>query len=139
MEVVEQGKSPSEVARVLGVTPAAVGQWRKTFQAQGAAGLQAKPRRRAGKLTAAQQQQLLKLLEQGPQHAGFAQPLWTGPLVQALIRKTFGVNYHVDHVGRLLHALGYSPQLPRTQARQRDEAAVQRWRRNTWPRKKRGA
>jgi transposase len=51
---------------------------------------------------------------------------------------TFGVKYHPTHVGRLLKALRWSPQKPMRRARQRDEAAVARWRDETWPAIKRG-
>jgi hypothetical protein len=41
---------------------------------------------------------------------------------------------------RILHDLGFSPQKPRRVAREQDAAAVERWRKQAWPRikKKRG-
>jgi transposase len=53
--------------------------------------------------------------------------------VAELVQRRFGVEYHVDHVGRLLHDLGWSPQLPARHAVERDEAAIQRWVHETWP------
>ena len=70
----------------------------------------------------------------GAQAAGFATDLWTCPRVTELIEKQFGVRYHVDHVGRLLHALGWSPQRPERRAAERDEAAIQNWIKSDWPR-----
>ena len=58
--------------------------------------------------------------------------------VRQVIHREFGVTYHVDHVGRLLHALGFTPQKPRRKARERDEAAIEHWRREDWPRIKKG-
>ena len=44
--------------------------------------------------------------------------------------------YRVDHIGRLLRSLGWSPQKPERRVRERDEKAVQRWVRYDWPRLK---
>jgi transposase len=41
--------------------------------------------------------------------------------------------YHPAHVGRLLKAMRWSPQKPARRARQRNEAAIARWREETWP------
>lgn len=70
----------------------------------------------------------------GAQAAGFPTDLWTCPRVPTLIRREFGVRYHVDHVRRLLRALGWTPQKPKQQAREPDEAAIRRWVRVEWPR-----
>ena len=57
-----------------------------------------------------------------------------------VVRKKFGVSYHRDHVRRILHDLGFSPQKPRRVAREQDAEAVEQWRKEDWPRikKKRG-
>jgi hypothetical protein len=55
--------------------------------------------------------------------------------VADLIRREFGVRYHVDHIGRVLRTLGWSPQKPERRARERDEAAIQRWVKVDWPQK----
>jgi transposase len=59
--------------------------------------------------------------------------LWTCPRVTHLIRKEFNVTYHVDHIGRLLHSLGWSPQKPERRAIERDEKSIRNWVRYTWP------
>src|SRR3990172_534694 len=43
------------------------------------------------------------------------------------------VRYHVDHIGRLLHWLGWSPQKPARRAIERDEEGIRRWIKQTWP------
>lgn len=48
--------------------------------------------------------------------------------------REFGVEYHRDHVGRVLHALGFTQQKPQRRARQRDEAAIEHWRTHDWER-----
>jgi len=45
-------------------------------------------------------------LLRGTRAAGYTTDLWTCPRVGHVIRKTFGIRYHVDHIGRSLHALG---------------------------------
>jgi transposase len=60
--------------------------------------------------------------------------LWTCPRVAQVIRREFGVRYHVDHIGRLLRSLGFTPQKPERRARERDESAIQRWVKQDWPR-----
>jgi transposase len=79
---------------------------------------------------------LLAALKQGTRYWGYAQDGWTSPLVRELIEAMFGVEYHVDYVGTLLHDLGWSPQKPEQRARERNERAIARWRRETWPRLK---
>jgi transposase len=44
-----------------------------------------------------------------------------------------GARYHKGHVSRLQKALGWTPQVPFTQAIQRDEEAIERWQRDLWP------
>jgi transposase len=56
--------------------------------------------------------------------------------VSELIERRFGVCYHVDHIGRLLHDLGWSPQKPARRAIERDEQAIRRWVHEDWPRVK---
>ena len=53
-----------------------------------------------------------------------------------MIRDRFGVDYHVEHLGRLMHALGWSPQKPSRRAMERDEDAIATWIKNGWPRVK---
>jgi putative transposase len=51
-----------------------------------------------------------------------------------LIFSLFGIRYHVDHIGRLLHSLGWSPQRPQRRAVERNEREIQRWVKEEWPR-----
>jgi transposase len=78
------------------------------------------------------------LLHRGPPAYGFRAELWTRSRVAAVIRLEFGVCYHPRHAGRLLDAIRWSPQKPARRARQRNEAAVVRWRDDIWPAIKRG-
>jgi transposase len=53
--------------------------------------------------------------------------------VAAVIARTFGVTYHPAHVWKILRGEGWSCQKPERRARERDEAAIQRWRAERWP------
>jgi transposase len=91
---------------------------------------------RPPKLAPRQRQRLVRLLLQGSLAHGYRTDLWTTTRVAEVIERHFGIRYHPDHVGRLLHALGWTPQKPERRARQRDEAAIARWKRVDWPRVK---
>jgi transposase len=91
-----------------------VRRWKHDLRKGGKAALKAvAPSGRPPKLSHAERQRLERQLLKGAQAAGFATDLWTCPRVAEHIERTFGVRYHVDHVGRLLHAMNWSPQKPR--------------------------
>jgi len=137
LALLKEGLLPSEVARRVGVERRSVRRWKAAARKRGEAAVRAKPAPgRPSKLTARHKRRLETLLLKGAQAAGFETDLWTCPRVVDLVEKRFGVRYHVDHVGRLLHELGWSPQMPARRAVERDEAAIRRWARETWPRVK---
>ena len=131
----------AETAGLLEVSMSSVKRWKKAFQQGGDAALEIKrPPGARSRLTSAERDRLRQIVIAGPLAAGFANDLWTCRRVADVIEREFGVVYHADHVGRILHELGFSPQKPQCRARERDEAAIERWRREDWPRiKKRGA
>ena len=131
------GLLPSEVARRVGVDRRSVRRWKAAARRKGEAGVRARPAPgRPPKLLAKHKRRLEALLLKGAQAAGFDTNLWTCPRVAEVVERRFGVHYHVDHVGRLLHELGWSAQLPARRAVERDEAAIRRWVHETWPRLK---
>lgn len=136
-EYFQERKPLQEIARLFGVDLSSVKRWQRAWKAGGVDALAAKPHPpRATKLSEKQKQQLIETLVAGPLAAGFRTNLWTCGRVAALVRRRFRVSYHPDHLGRILHDLGFSPQLPRQVAREQDPEAVARWRREDWPRLK---
>ena len=131
----------AEIARCVDASVSSVRRWKQAWKTGGTAALAAKPHPGPpSKLSLDQQERLCDLLVEGARAAGYDNDLWTCRRVTALIEQHFGVSYHFNHVGRLLHALGFSPQQPLRRARERDEEAIERWRREDWPRiKKRDA
>ncbi len=130
-----RGKGTNEVARLLGVTSSCVSKWKKMLRKRGPDGLRAKPLPgRKARLNAAQKRRLVAAIKRGAVAAGYDSDLWTCRRVRDLIGRTFGVWYDLNHVGRILHALGFSVQKPEARARERDEKAIERWRERDWPR-----
>jgi transposase len=89
---------------------------------------------RPPKLSASERRRLAALLLRGAQAHGYATDLWTTTRVARVILREFRVRYHRAHVGRLLHALGWSVQKPERRALERNEERIEHWKRNTWPR-----
>ncbi len=133
-ELKQQGWKQCQIAEALGVTRGAVSQWLKKARQGGVEALHARlapgptPR-----LTPEQKGRLPELLRLGAEAYGFRGDVWTSSRVAEIIRREFGVTYHPDHVGRILHGLGWSVQKPERRAGQRDEAAIARWTRERWP------
>ena len=133
----QHGESLSSIARQLGVSRQAVFVWAQRWRQRGETGFDRPPRPgRPTKLARARLAQLPRLLAQGAEAYGFSSPIWTTQRVADLIGRRFGVRYDRDHVCRLLHRFGWSWQKPARRARERDEAAIQRWVQHTWPRLK---
>jgi transposase len=134
-----KGWSQRRIAEALGVSEAAVSQWLKRAPEGGPEALRHRPPPGAPRrLSAEQLAQLPALLQRGAEAYGFRGQVWTRARIAALMQREFGVSYHPRHVGRLCHAIRWSPQTPARRARQRDEAAITRWREETWPALKRG-
>ena len=135
--LLEEGMKPIRVAEVLGVSPAAVTRWRQAWRKGGEKALAAKPHP-GGKrrMTPAQLRRLAKLLLKGPRRHGYGTELWTLARMAEVIAVHFGVQYHPGHVWKILRSMGWSCQKPERRARQRDEQAIARWRRDHWPRMK---
>lgn len=141
VDLLRDGKSNTEVARLIGVDVSSVKRWKRAAAQGGNAALAAKPNRgRPPRLTPEQKQELVQIVRAGPLAAGFRTNLWTCRRVAQVIRERFGVQYHRDHVGRVLQALGFTQQKPQRRATQRDEAVIEHWRTQEWKRiKKRDA
>ncbi len=135
ISLLDKGLAPVEVSRRIGVDRRSVRRWKATYRRKGPQALKAKPiPGRPPKLTHRQRKRLERYLLKGPRAAGFSTDLWTCPRITTLIQNEFNAHYHADHVGRLLHSLGWSPQKPERRAIERDERAIKNWIRYKWPR-----
>jgi transposase len=140
VELFATGESPSAIAHFLGVNRSSVYRWRKQAQ-QSPTGLTARPQpHRLPRLSVSQLRQLERILARGAVANGWPNQLWTAARVGEVIFRHFGIRYHHDHVGRFLRQrLGWTPQKPRREARERDEDAILRWQSEEFPRIARAA
>lgn len=137
LALVQQGLSLNAAARRIGCAASSVMRWLRAFRRRGPEGL--KVRRASGRpprLSARRRQQLLQQLLRGPMAHGYPTDLWTTQRIAEVIERRYGVRYHRNHVSRLLAQCGWSCQKPERRARERDEQAIARWKRHTWPRVK---
>ena len=132
--LMDQGLKQVDIAKALGVDDQSVRAWGRQYRAGGRDALLARPHPGGrSRLSAGQKQELVALLARPPQEYGYDRHLWTTPLIARLIEERFGVKYHHDYVGTLLHKLGLSCQKPARRAIERDEERIARWRSDTWP------
>ena len=126
-----------EIARRIGCHASSVLRWRNTLRSGGQDSLKAKPAPgRPPRLTSKQKNRLVRLLMQGATAHGYRTELWTTQRIADLIERRLGVKYHRNHVGKLLHQIGWSHQKPERRALERDETAIAEWKRSVWPRVK---
>lgn len=128
------GKKVIALSRELDVSRGSINRWLQWFEAMGAEGLRTgKAPGAAPRLSAAQREELVAVIESGPQAAGFSTGIWTGPMVGDLIRRRYGVSYHNHYVPELLHQLGFSVQRPRKRLARADVEAQEAWLRERFP------
>jgi transposase len=133
-ELHQAGWWQKDIAVALGVSPGAVSQWIKRGRDGGVGALRTRPRPGGpARLTSEQREQIPGLLTRGAPAYGFGGDVWTAKRIAEVIRRTFGVRYHPDHVSRLLRRAGWSRQQPIERATQRDEEAIQHWYEERWP------
>ena len=134
-----EGHDIDEVAEIVGAAGCSVRRWRRELEEGGLEALRAKPHPgRKPRLDAEQKHRLVDMLLAGPRKAGYRTDLWTLRRVAEVVGKTMHVSYHPGHVGKLLHDLGWTCQLPEQRAREADDASIERWRDTDWQRIKRG-
>ncbi len=107
--LLKEGGARVEVARLVGVDRRSVRRWSATYRGHGVDGLAARlVPGRPWKLSARQRKQLEIILLRGAAASGFESDLWICPRVAQVIRRRFGIGYHVDHSGCLLRSLGWT-------------------------------
>ena len=128
------GKRCTEVAQSVGVARQTVYTWKGVLDEGGIDALRAMGGKgRPPQLDERQLEALRRILLDNPTEHGFGTELWTLKRVRLLIKRMFGVSYSEVHVWRILGALGFSNQKPERRAIERDEAAVETFKRKTWP------
>ena len=128
-----------EVARRLRVSQTAVYGWRQRWRAGGEQALASKGASGSRcRLDDSRLQRLAEALDAGPAVHGFGQDQrWTLARVSDLIVRMFHTRYTLRGTANVLHRLGFSVQVPKHRAVERDEQAIATWRREAWPAGKR--
>jgi transposase len=133
-ELKQAGWKQKDIAVALGVTEGAVSQWIKRGREGGEEALEAHPAKGATpRLTLVQQEQIPNILARGAPAYGFRGAVWNSRRLAVAIKRECGVSYHPDHCGYLVRKMGYSMQKPTRRATQRNEEAIEHWKRQRWP------
>lgn len=137
LNLLREKLSLNEVARRIGCAASSVMRWRNAWRRRGAEALQVRfspgrPRR----LTPHQERRRVRMLLRGALARGYRTELWTTKRVAEVIQRTFHVPCHYNTAGQLLHRIHCSPPKPEGRALERDERAIERWKRKDGPRVK---
>jgi transposase len=134
LTLLKEGKRPSEIARIMGVTTRSIRYWKAAAsQPTG----KRKPRSRAvGRprgLSDKQVDRLRAKLLKGAFAQGHADDYWTLDRIAHLIWDLFRVRYTPSGVWHILDRMDWSCQKVRRVAIKRDDDAIAHWIRYTWP------
>lgn len=132
---VQEGESPEVISRVLGLDRSTVYGWLARYRRGGWGALKAKPLfGRPPKLDGRALKWIFATVTQkNPLQMKFAFALWTREMVAKLIKDRFKITLSLVSVGRLLAQLGITCQKPLHRAIERDEALVQQWLKQEYP------
>jgi transposase len=135
-ELFTAGMRQAEVVRQLGVSAQAVSVWHARWRAGGVEALHSRgPSGPGPRLSDQQLAEVEQALLKGATANGFTGELWTLERIGVVIERLTGVRHHPAWVWALLrHRLGWTVQRPRRRAAERDQAAVDRWIKERWPR-----
>lgn len=132
LALLEQGKKTREVAELLSVAQRTVQRWRYEVE---------HPRKRARrgpgrprKLSDKQMQRLEKALDRGAYAFGYAEDYWTLDRIAQVIWQLFEVRYTPSAVWHVMQRMGWSSQRPQRVALQRDDEAIEQWKKEELPR-----
>jgi transposase len=129
-----QSQSVREVAEMLSLGEQTVRDYRNQYLFKGMASLVYEaPPGRPSKLTKTQRQQLAEWLKASPQDSGYTSGCWNTPMIQDLIQRQFGVEYHPHYLCTLLKNMGFSYQKARFVSDHLNEAKRLEWRQTRWP------
>jgi transposase len=129
-----QGQSVRAVAEMLSLGEQTVRDYRNQYLFKGMASLvYQSPPGRPSKLTKTQRQQLAEWIKASPQDSGYTSGGWNTPMIQDLIQRQFGVEYHPHYLCTLLKNMGFSYQKARFVSDHLNEAKRLEWRQTRWP------
>ena len=136
---IQDGQSPKEVARVLGIGVTTVYGWLARYRNGGWGSLDAS--KRGGRPPKLDGDALKWIYEtvtmKNPQQLKFTFALWTAKMIMEIIYRQFRIRLSKASVCRLLNQLGLTPQRPLWRAYQQNPEQVRKWLDEDYPRIKR--
>src|SRR6266498_4451986 len=131
-----RGHSPETVIDILGFSRSCICAWLDRYRAGGWEALRSPPLTgRSPHLGDCGKAWLKKtVLGSTPKEWGYLSALWTRAILVELVRERFEVEVSETTLGRYLHELGLSPQVPRWQASEQDPEEVRSFLEEKFPR-----
>jgi transposase len=136
VERFERCAAVADIAAELRVSERSVQRWRRAWQAGGPPGLASKGQAARCRLSGDQLAELDRVLDAGPAAAGWEDQRWTLARIRDLIAARFTVQYTIPGTWYLLRRRGWTCQLGARRATERDDGAIEVWKKETWPRVK---
>jgi transposase len=136
VERVQEGEAPSAVMASYGFCRTTIYKWLNKVKRGGRGDplRSSKGTGRPAKLTEKQKRQVFGWIDgKDPRQYGFDFGLWTRQIVAELIAERFGIELSLSSVGKLLTGWNLTPQKPLKRAYERDPAAIEAWKRKTYP------
>ena len=138
LRLLKSGKKAKEVAEILAVDRSTVSRWKREKPSRKDKKEQGRPGRKP-KLTKAEFKRLERSLDKGAKTYGFYGDLWTLDRIGQVIWQEFGVRYHPSSVWHILQRLGWSNQRPQRRPFNRDDEAIEEWKKEVLPEIKKSA
>jgi transposase len=132
----EQRVPVAVIAAEMRVSERSVQRWRRAWEAGGAPALASRGQAARCRLGRDQLAELDRLLDAGPAAAGWEDQRWTLARIRDLIAARFRVRYTIAGTWYLLRRRGWSCQLGARRATERDDGAIEVWKKEAWPRVK---
>ncbi len=136
LDIILDGKTFAEVAELLGLSEQTIRNYVNSFILKRLDSLKRKrPSGRPAKLTKTQRKELGKIIDAGPEEAGYDSGVWDTILIQDLINENYGVSYNVHYIAELLKNMGFSYQRGRFVSDHIDDVAQEQteWIEKKWP------
>jgi len=132
LALLDQGKKPREVAELLNVTTRSVQRWQSEVEHPRKKA--ERPPGRPRKLSEKQVKRLEKALDRGAYAFGYAEDYWTLDRIAQVIWQLFEVRYTTSAVWHVMQRMGWSSQRPQRVPLQRDDEAIEEWKKKELPR-----